>query len=39
MVQAIKGYYNIQGTGINHNWGNSSPIGDALDNFISKYKK
>lgn len=39
MVQTIKGYYDVQGTGTFKNWGNNSPIGDALDNFISAYKK
>jgi len=38
MVQEIKGFYDVQGTGTFKNWGNNSPIGDALDNFISKYK-
>ena len=38
MVQSIKGYYDVQGTGTFKNWGNKSPMGDALDNFISRHK-
>jgi hypothetical protein len=38
MVQEIEGYYKRQGTGALHNWGSGSPMGDALDNFLSKYK-
>jgi len=38
MLQAIDGYYKRQSTGFFKNWGSGSPMGDALDNFISKYK-
>ena len=38
MLQVIDGFYKRQGTGFFKNWGGGSPMGDALDNFIGKYK-
>lgn len=38
MLQVIDGFYKRQSSGFFKNWGSGSPMGDALDNFIKKYK-